>query len=244
MYLTALEEQLNTYLAIDLFEDYGPNGLQVEGKREIKRAATAVSASLETIEAAVELGVDALVVHHGLFWKRDPYPVVGAKRRKLQALLKAEISLLAYHLPLDAHEEVGNNWTAARDLGWEHLEPFQIGVKGTFQPVPVEIFIEKVEAYYGHKAFCARGGKERVSSAALISGGAYRELSAAAKLGVDCFITGNFDEPAWGMAHEEGMHFLALGHTATERIGPKALGNYIQESFGLPCTFIDTDNPF
>ena len=245
-----LEEYLNTYLNISLIKDFCPNGLQVEGKSEIKKIATAVSANLMTLQKCVEEGVDALIVHHGLFWDKDPYPLVGSKRIKIELLLKEGISLFAYHLPLDAHKEIGNNWLAARELGWEDLMPFGeyngtwIGVKGTFAPQPIEVFISDVEAYYEHSAIVALGGKRSVASGALISGGAYKELAAAARAGVDCFITGNFDEPAWGVAHEEHVHFLALGHSATEKIGPKALADHIQNQFDLNAYFLDVPNPF
>ncbi len=250
MLLNEFSQKLNMYLASDLFKDCCPNGIQVEGKQKINKVATAVSANLHTIEAAVQEGVDALVVHHGIFWNRDPYPVIGAKRKKMHLLLQNQISLLAYHLPLDAHREVGNNWKAAYDLKWESLEPFgefngtEIGVKARFAKQPIESFISQLEAYYGHEAVKALGGKQTVESAALISGGAYKEIGAAAAAGVDCFITGNFDEPAWGAAHEEGIHFLALGHSATEKVGPQALAIYIREELGIACQFIDIENPF
>ncbi len=250
MQLHEFFEKLDAYLNVDLFKDYCPNGLQVEGKGEIRRVATAVSANLQTIEAAVEKGVDALVVHHGMFWSGDPFPVVGAKKKKLQLLLDHEISLLGYHLPLDAHQEVGNNWKAARDLGWSDLEPFgefngiKIGVKGNLPEQPIETFVKTVESFYGHSAAAALGGKKTVASAALVSGGAYRELASAAKEGVDCFLTGNFDEPAWGVAYEEKIHFLALGHSATEKIGPRALAEFMRQEWGLESQFIDVENPF
>ena len=245
-----LEVYLSDYLKVSAIKDYCPNGLQVEGKSEIKKIATAVSASLETFEQCVELGIDALIVHHGLFWEKDPYPLIGIKRKKIELLLKGGISLFAYHLPLDAHPEVGNNWQAARDWGWENLEPFGdyygtfIGVKGTFRQRTIQQLVREVENYYGHPAATALGGKNNVVSGALISGGAYKELAKAAGAGVDCFITGNFDEPAWNMAHEEGIHFLALGHTATEKVGPKALARHISQQFGIPVQFLDTLNPF
>ncbi len=248
--LSSLLEYLENYLDPLKMSDYCPNGLQVEGKREIGKIATAVSASLQTIEEAVNEEVDALIVHHGMFWNREPYPVVGTKKKKLQLLLENEISLFAYHLPLDAHPVVGNNWRAAKELGWENLEPFgifegnAIGVKGNFAPIALNLFTAELEAYYDHVATSALGGKEIVRSAALVSGGAYKELPAAAKEGVDCFITGNFDESAWGMAHEEKINFFALGHTATERIGVKALLLVLEEQFKLPSIFIDTANPF
>lgn len=245
-----LEIYLNAYLDVAAIKDYCPNGLQVEGKSEIKKIATAVSASQQTLQRCVESGADALIVHHGLFWERDPYPLVGIKRAKIALLLNQGISLFAYHLPLDAHREVGNNWQAAREMGWDNLEPFgeyngtEIGVKGTFAGRPIEQLVGEVENYYGHSAATALGGKKHVSSGALVSGGAYKELAKAAASGVDCYITGNFDEPAWNVAFEEQIHFLALGHTATEKVGPQALARHIAQQWEVSVEFLDVPNPF
>ncbi|MCB1112597.1 MAG: Nif3-like dinuclear metal center hexameric protein [Chlamydiales bacterium] len=247
--LQELCSYLDDLLQVENFKDYCPNGLQVEGKKEVRKVATAVSASVETIKAAVEAGVDLLLVHHGMFWSRDPYPVVGAKREKLAMLIENDISLLAYHLPLDAHAHFGNNWKAARDMGWENLEPFDldgmpVGVKGAL-PVKTREELEKLlEDYYAHRAHGAPGGPQEIATAVLISGGAYRYMSEAAKEGADCFITGNFDEPAWHMAFEERINFFAMGHSATEVVGPKALGNHLKKEFDLDVQFLDIYNPF
>lgn len=245
MKLLELSKYLDEYLTPSLFNDYGPNGIQVEGKKEIENIAIAVTANLETIEACVDKGVDALIVHHGIFWNSEGFCITGAKKKKLKFLLEKEISLLAYHLPLDAHQMVGNNWKAAKDLGWDTLEPFEtVGVKGRFTPIDVNTFIAELEAYYAHPVVSSLGGKSQVRSAALISGGAYKYLKEAAKLGVDAFITGNYDEPAWWMAKEEGIHFFALGHNATERVGPMALARHLSSKFGIKVEFIDIKNPF
>ncbi|MCP5470384.1 MAG: Nif3-like dinuclear metal center hexameric protein [Chlamydiales bacterium] len=237
-----LIDHLNLYLEIEKFSDFGPNGLQVEGKEEVKKIATAVSANLLTIEEAAKQGVDMLIVHHGMFWARDSYVVEEAKKKKLELLLEHGITLAAYHLPLDGHQVVGNNWKAAQDLGWRNLEMFgDYGVQGELEAIPIESFVKKLEEYYGHKAHAALFGKKEVRSATLISGGAWREML---KTDTDCFITGNFDEPAWGWAQERGMHFLALGHSATEQVGPKALAKYIEEAHRLPAHFINIENPF
>jgi putative NIF3 family GTP cyclohydrolase 1 type 2 len=161
------------------------------------------------------------------------------KKDKIALLLRHGISLLAYHLPLDAHQEIGNNWKAAKDLGWIDLEGFHqeqtkcIGVKGRFPKMSRDAFQSQLEKYYGQKAALAFGGKEIVSSSALISGGAYRIMEEAADEGLDCYITGNFDEPAWHLAHEGKINFFALGHAATEQVGPKALADYIQHQMGI-----------
>ncbi|MBS0620918.1 MAG: Nif3-like dinuclear metal center hexameric protein [Verrucomicrobia bacterium] len=244
--LQALFQFLEQLLSPQEFRDYCPNGIQVEGKGEVGRIAFAVSGSLAAIEAAARTGADALIVHHGLFWNKDPYPIVGSKKKKLEILLKEGISLLAYHLPLDGQQEIGNNWKAARELGWRDLEPFyeNIGVAGRFAPVPVKEFQKKLENYYGHMAHAALGGKEMIASAALISGGAHRQILEAADRGVDCFVTGSFDEPVWDIAHERGIHFFALGHYATERIGILALLEKVRSELGVACEWLELPNPF
>lgn len=241
---------LDELLAPATFQDYCPNGIQVEGRREIRSLATAVTASLKVIQKAVEEKVDLLLVHHGLFWQRESEVIQGVKREKLALLLTHHINLLAYHLPLDAHALVGNNWRAARDLGWQELQKFEaprgsfIGVSGRFPPLSRTLFQQQLENYYGQPAQVVFGGQEQVTSAALISGGAYRYLPYAASAGIDCFITGNVDEPVWHLAHEEKINFFGLGHAATERVGPKALGQLLSEKFSLPYRFIDEPNPF
>lgn len=241
---------LDNLLEVKNFNDFCVNGLQVEGKAEVGKIATAVSASLSTIEAAIDKGADLLLVHHGLFWNRDSYVIEGVKRQKLKLLLDHGISLLAYHLPLDAHTEFGNNWAAATEMGWSNLEPFgvyngaPIGVKGIFPAQSREEFQQKLEKYYRHQAHTAPGGKELVTTAALISGGAHKSILEAAGEGVDCFITGSFDEPIWHQAFEEKINFYALGHANTEEIGPKALGKHLHDKFGVPVDFITIDNPF
>lgn len=248
--LQQLKDYLHGLLYNPEIQDYCPNGLQVEGKGAVSKVATAVTASLATIEAAVEQGVDALVVHHGLFWKGDSYVVTGPKRERLALLLNNEMSLFGYHLPLDAHRRVGNNWKAAEELGWRELEPFglmgssYIGVKGRFDPISRKTLQSQLEDYYQHPAAVALGGPEEVTSAGLISGGAYRQIPDAAVEGLDCFITGNVDEPAWHLAHENEVNFYSLGHTATERVGPIALAEVIEKDLGVETIFLDLENPF
>lgn len=236
---------LQNLLSPEEFSDYCPNGIQVEGKQEVKRICFAVSASLAVIEEAVKKGADVLLVHHGIFWNKDPYIIVGTKRDKLARLLKNGISLIAYHLPLDAHPLIGNNWKAAMDLGLEDIQSFQtIGIKGTMQAIGIDAFRKKLETYYGRPAHVALGGKKDVSSVALISGGAHRNIEQAADAGVDCYITGSFDEPVWDIAHERKINFFALGHYSTEKIGVLALMAELQKQLKVSCEFIDIFNPF
>lgn len=248
--LKAFCKYLDQLLPSEKLVDYAPNGLQVEGKAEVMKVATAVSASLETIVEAVEAGVDALIVHHGLFWQKDSYVIQGVKKDKLALLLEKGISLFAYHLPLDMHMQLGNNWKAALEMGWQDLQPFcymngaPVGVKGKISPCTQVELKEKLERYYEHTASCALGGPKTIKTLALVSGGAYRNLIDASREGLDAYITGNFDEPAWHQAYEEKINFFALGHSATERVGPKALSDHLEKQLGLPCTFIDIPNPF
>jgi len=247
-------KQLNRFLTSLLpgngVVDFAPNGLQVEGKQNIERSATAVTASLAAIEAAIDLGVDALIVHHGLFWQRDSYVIDGIKRKKIALLLKHDISLFAFHLPLDLHPEIGNNWRAAQEMGWSKLQPFgsmngvPIGVKGYVKSCSAQDFKIQLENYYKHPAACALGGPEQVRTVGLISGGAHKSILDASKEGLDAFVTGSFDEPIWHQAMEEGIHFYALGHSATERVGPRSLALLLEEKFDTPCGFIDIENPF
>lgn len=241
-----LEQVLNELFTPSLFSDYCPNGLQFEGKSACRKIATAVSADLETIEKALSLKVDALITHHGLFWNRDPYPVVGYRKERLKKLMEHDLSLFSYHLPLDAHVEVGNNWKAAQELGWEKCAPFyhDIGVKGEIKESSLEPLVSELENFYGQKAIIAPGGPDKFRRIALVSGGAYKEIPRAAQEGVECFISGSFDEPAWSLAHECGVHFIAMGHTATEKVGPKALCEWIKQNLSVEACFIDSKNPF
>ena len=249
--LNELNTYLNTLLNPTTIKDYCLNGIQFEGKSKIKKIATAVSANLETIKIASQLDIDALITHHGLFWNKDSHEIRGVKKEKLSLLMQKDISLLAYHLPLDMHMQVGNNWKAALDLKWKDLKPFGfdngcfIGVMGSFDAIPIDEFQNQIETYYSHKAHAALGGKEIVTTAAIISGGSYRFMSEAIAENLDCFIAGNFDEPAWSQAHEEKINFFAMGHSATERVGPIALKESLQKQFpDVETTFIDVYNPF
>lgn len=248
--LQELCAHLEALMQSSSFSDFCVNGLQVEGRPGIAKIAAGVSASLATIEAAVKEEADVLIVHHGLFWDRDSPVIQGVKRKKIALLLENDISLLAYHLPLDAHQQYGNNWMAARQMGWQDLQPFGVykgvplGVKGTVPRQTRQQFKESLESYYLHTAHIAPGGPEWVGSAALISGGAHKSIIEAAAEGVDCFVTGSFDEPAWHQAFEENINFFAMGHFNTEIVGPRALTQHLKEHFNIPVVFLELVNPF
>lgn len=243
---------LHELLQVDTFEnsDRALNGIQVEGKDKISSIATAVSASLHVIKRAVELKADLLLVHHGLFWKGSEVTICGTLKEKIKLLLQNDMSLLAYHLPVDAHSEFGNNWAVAKALGWTSLERFgtssypAIGVKAVFPACSRNEFQKTLEKFYGQKAHEAPGGKEVVSSCVIVSGGAHKLIYDAKESGVDCFVTGSFDEPIWHAAFEEQINFFAFGHAATEKIGVKLIGAHLEEKFHVKHVFIDEVNPF
>jgi len=247
--LTQLSDYLNTYLDPNKIQENAYNGIQVANNQPIGKIATAVSTNLETIQKAAQLGAQALIVHHGVLLKKDPHPITGRLYDKIKLLMDHNIALLCYHLPLDAHPEIGNNFKAAKDLSLQNLKPFGeycntlVGVIGNVRQESFEEFKKRVENYYGRQANAVKV-KDPIKSVAIISGGADGYVSAAAQAGADCFITGRHDEKVWDDAHEENISFLGLGHYGTETVGPKALAEHLEKKFGIPSTFIQTNNPF
>lgn len=241
---------LDAYMEKDKFKDYSPIGLQIEGRPEVRKVATAVSVGLEVIDAAAAWGADLLLVHHGLFWEKADPVLRGHHKQRVRRLLERDVTLVGYHLPLDAHPEVGNNALFAHAMGFQNLEPFceyhgnMIGWQGTFDPLAPEDFIAKAEAFYGCKPATAfLRGKPRIASAAVVSGGAWEYTLDAAREGLDCYVTGTADEPVYHLSREEGIHFLAFGHHATERVGVRRLGEVLAEKFRLEARFFDVENP-
>ena len=232
-------------LDLDAYPDYGPMGLQVAGTRQVERLACGVSASLELFERAAAAGAQMLLVHHGVLWDRDPRVIDEAVRRRLKTLFDADITLAAFHLALDANPEVGNNALLARDLGIEPSEQFAgIGFGGPLsEPVSVEQFAERAQEKLGSEPVVFAYGPDRIERAAVITGGAARYLADAAREGYDLFLTGEPAEPSLHTARELGIHFVAAGHYATERIGVQALAKRLAEQFDLEWEFIDLPNP-
>jgi len=235
----------NELLDLDAYPDYGPMGLQVAGARQVQRLACGVSSSLELFERAASVRSQMLLVHHGLFWDRDSRVIDDAARRRLKVLFDAETTLAAYHLALDAHPEVGNNALLTRELGIEPSEGFGgIGFGGALsEPASIEEFTARVREHLGAEPTVFAHGPERIERAAVITGGAARYLSDAAHEGYDLFLTGEPAEPTLHTARELGIHFVAAGHYATERIGIKALTERLANEFDLECEFIDLPNP-
>jgi len=232
-------------LDLDAYPDYGPMGLQVAGARDVRRIACGVSSSLELFERAAAADAQMLLVHHGVLWDRDPRVIDDAARRRLKALFDAEITLAAYHLALDAHPEVGNNALLARELGIDPAEAFAgIGFGGPLaEPVSIEELTARVREKLGSEPVVFDYGPERIERAAVITGGAARYLAEAADAGYDLFLTGEPAEPSLHTARELGIHFVAAGHYATERIGIQALARRLAEHFDLDWEFIDLPNP-
>lgn len=245
--LRELQTYADELLRAGDFDDYCPNGLQVEGRPEVRRLAAGVTASQALVEAAAAWGADALLVHHGYFWKGEPAAITGAKRRRIKALLDAGISLLAYHLPLDAHAELGNNAQLARRLGIDvagRFGPGQLGMHGALDtPLDAAAFGARIAAALDREPLHIAGGDAPVKTVAWCTGAAQGLVEAAAALGVDAYVSGEISEQTVHAARELGIHYFSAGHHATERYGAEALGRHLSEHFALEFRFIDIPNP-
>ena len=243
--------ELDQLLRPGRFKDYCPNGLQFPGKSEIRRLATGVTASAELFEQAIAAQADLLVVHHGLFWGSTATPIDPRMKRRLKLLFDSDMSLAAYHLPLDAHPEVGNNALIARALGADTLKPFAlhdgepIGFIAHFpgKGIDAKDLFARVTDLTHRSPLVFDAGPEQVSSLAIVSGAGNDYLADAVTAGVDAFLTGEPAERVMSEAREARIHFIAAGHYATETFGVKALGEHLSERFELEHTFIDVPNP-
>lgn len=246
-----LREDLSAYLdgllEVARFRDYCPNGLQVEGRAEVRRIVCGVTASQALIEAAVTQGADALLVHHGWFWKGEDGRVTGFRKRRLQTLLVHDINLFAYHLPLDGHGELGNNAQLAARFGWtvdRHFGEYELGCLAVL-PAPTfagEI-AQAVQQVLGRTPLLLGDAQRPVRRVAWCSGGAQDWFEAAINAGADLFLSGEASEQTTHLARESGVPYLAAGHHATERYGVMALGAHLAEHCGLTCDFVDIENP-
>lgn len=229
--------------------DFGPNGLQVEGRREVSKVVTAVSACREVFERAAAAGADLVLVHHGIFWKGMPSTLAGVRYGRVAALIENGLNLVAYHLPLDRHAELGNNALAARAFGLSDVAPFcpyegePIGFRGRFpEPIPAAELVARCERVYGQAPLAFTDGPERVATLGIVSGGAQKELWTAIDDGLDAYLTGEVSEWVMNVAREAGIHYLAAGHYATEVLGVRALGEHVAERFGIAVEFVDVPN--
>ena len=241
---------LDELLEVHAFDDYGPNGLQVPGAAEVGLVATGVSAHRELFDRAAGAGAQLILCHHGILWNAQPRRVTPVLKSRLEALFRGDMSLAAYHLPLDAHPEVGNNALLCRALGLERAEPFghhrgrAIGWVGTYrEALPFAELRQRCAQVLGREPFAWECGPETVRSVGVVSGGGASSLADAIELGLDAFLTGEPAEYAMADAREAGIHFLAGGHYATETLGVRRLGELLSERFGVEQRFIDLPNP-
>jgi len=247
-----LNRFFNQLLAPQEFTDYGPNGLQIEGKEEIKKITFSVSATRYSVEKSIELNSDALVVHHGLFWNfHGPKIIAGPFAKRVKPLIKNDINLWGYHLPLDAHQEVGNAASLAKKLGLEDLTSFgdykgsPTGISGQWStPLKANDLKKTLEKVLGHSVLhaCSYDNRE-VKSVGIITGGANGEWKQAVKYSLDAYITGEMSEHDWHESSESDIHMFAGGHHATERLGTLALMDAVKNKFNIECEFIDSENP-
>jgi dinuclear metal center YbgI/SA1388 family protein len=233
------------------FGDYGPNGLQVPGAAEVSKVVTGVSAHLELLERARAAGAELLIAHHGLFWDFLPRALSEPMAARLRTALEAGISVAGYHLPLDAHPQVGNNALLCAGLGFEaEPEAFAV-IKGRAlatigrreEPIPVAELVAGVTRLLGREPLVFDAGPERVGSIGILSGAGASEVHAAVALGLDAFLTGEPAEHAMADAREGGLHFIAAGHYATETLGVRRLGELVAERFGVEHEFVEVPNP-
>jgi len=242
-----IETFLRETLSVDRFKDYGPNGLQVEGRAEVRRIVSGVTASLELIEAAAEAGADALLVHHGLFWRGQDGRLTGWLRERVARLMKHEMNLFAYHLPLDAHPTLGNNAQFGARLGLQADATFgeqELGFIGPSGPEDqASRLAARVARQLGREPVLVPGDGRPLQRVAWCTGGAQGYFEAAISAGADAFLTGEISEPQAHLARETGVAFLACGHHATERYGAPAVAAAVAERFELEHRFIDIPNP-
>ncbi len=248
--LQQLESELNKLLKPWLFKDYCPNGLQVEGKSEVGKLVTGVTASLDFIEAAIVKKADALLVHHGYFWHGEDQSIAGLKKARIQKLLANDVSLFAYHLPLDMHQEFGNNVQLGRLLGIEIMsqvgkpgEPELVHIGKLSEGIHLQELSELVADRLERQPLIVAGSEKVIDTIGWCTGAAQNYFELAINSEVDAFITGEISEPSAHLARESGIHFISAGHHATERYGVQAVGNHLEEKLELVHEFIDIDNP-
>ncbi len=238
-------EHASELLDLKSFSDYGPQGMQVIGAEEVTKIVCAVSSSLDLFRRAADAGAQLVLVHHGLFWERDPRTIDLRMRRRLEALFGADLTLAAYHLALDAHPEIGNNALLARELGVEVEGPFaDVGVGGRLaRAEPLEGFLGRIRDRIAPEPVAFAEGPDPVERVAILSGGGSSYLAAAAREGYELYLTGEAAEPSLHDARELGITFVAAGHYATERLGIQALAERLAERFELDWEFVELPNP-
>lgn len=245
--LDELADYNSSLLQTGLFRDYCPNGVQVEGRAQIRRIATGVTASQHVLDAAIAWGADAILVHHGYFWRNEEATIVGIKKKRIAQLLRNDVSLLAYHLPLDAHPELGNNAQLGKLLGLVEQGRFGeqnlVWMGSLMQSGTLAQFTRQIADILQRTPQVIGDRSKSISKVAWCSGGAQGYFEAAIAQGADAYITGEISEQNFHLANETGVAFIAAGHHATERYGIQALGEHLANRFGLEHRFFDQDNP-
>lgn len=245
----ALAKWCDDYLKINEFKDYCPNGLQVDADTPIQKIVTGVTATQNLIEVAVQQNADAILVHHGYFWKGEPEPLTGMKGKRIRTLLQNKISLLAYHLPLDAHPDIGNNAVLAKQLDLEIIgglypdEKNPVGNIAQCEPIAIEDFIAKVSEKLQREPTHISANQTEITKVGICTGGAQDMIQQAAAMGCQLYLSGEISERTTHSARELGIDYLACGHHATEIGGIKALGEKVAATLGLEVTFVDDPNP-
>ncbi len=242
-----LRNYLDSVLDAPRFRDYCPNGLQVEGRSEICKIVVAVTAAQSVVDAAVACGADALLVHHGYFWRGEDGRITGIRKTRLAALLGQDINLFGYHLPLDAHPEWGNNAQLGRLLGWEVGGRFAEQDVGFFgaprtPKSAADVAIDLARSL-GREPLLIGDSAKPIKRIAWCSGGAQGYFEQAIAIGADIYVSGEISEQTVHLARESGVAFIAAGHHATERYGVQALAAHLTEKFGLECDYVEIDNP-
>ncbi len=242
-----IDSYLSALLQTPSFKDYGPNGLQIEGRDEVRSVVSGVTASRALIDAAIAAGADALLVHHGLFWRGHDGRITGWLKQRVARLLAHDISLYAYHLPLDAHAEFGNNVQFGRCLGVAADARFgeqALGFIGNAaQPTTLAALADRCLQAFGRAPTAIDGDGRPLARIGWCTGGAQSYFEAAIAAGADVFLTGEISEPQVHLARETGVAFIACGHHASERYGVQALGAHLAAQFGIAHRYIDIDNP-
>lgn len=248
--MAKMQLALNELLRPNDFRDYCPNGLQVEGKEKIKKLVTGVTANLLLIEAAIEKGADAILVHHGYFWKGEDPTITSIRKSRIKLLLENDINLFAFHLPLDAHPQMGNNAQLGLKLGFNteaDLDPkykSRVGVWGSLEePCSGTDLAKRITKQLHRAPFHIPGSKKIIEKISWCTGSAQSYIELAHDAGVDAYLTGEVSEQTVHFARETGLHFFAAGHHATERYGVQAVGQYLAGEFGIDHEFVDIDNP-
>jgi len=242
---TEILNTLTDWLSPDAFKDYCPNGLQVEGSEQVSLVITGVTASQALIDAATEAKADMILVHHGYFWKGEDQAIRGMKRERIQSLLKHDINLVAYHLPLDDHPDYGNNRQLADVLGIRNPKPMNglVWEGELAEPLTPSELEERISAALGRQPLYVGAGARKISRIGWCTGAAQGFIDKALEAGLDAYISGEISEPTTHTARECGIHYYAAGHHATERYGVQALGRALEKRHGIEHRFIDCDNP-